>query len=115
MVESKRALVMENVRTVLPFLKEGLDEGPSRAIYPSEDTGPPEEVDELLFISDEEGPNAACVWSHHNKVAFSYLKSFLEGFGQWAHVMWDSEQLNEWGVLHADAESLANAKPSDPS
>jgi hypothetical protein len=68
MVESKRALVMENVRTVLPFLKEGLDEGPSRAIYPSEDTGPPEEGDELLFISDEEGPNAAWVWSHHRRL-----------------------------------------------
>jgi hypothetical protein len=114
-VESKRALVMENVRTVLPFLKEGLDEGPSRAVYPSEDTGPPEEGDELLFINDEEGPNVAWVWSHHNKVAFSYFKSFLEGFRECAHVMWDSQQLNQWGLLKADAESLADAKPSDPS
>lgn len=102
---------MKNVTTVLPFLKEGLEEDPARALYPSGDMVAPAQGDQLRFTSDEEGPNAAWVWSHHNKVEFWYFEWILEGFREWAYVMSDSKRLNHWVALRSDADSLAEAQP----
>jgi hypothetical protein len=87
---------MENVTTVIPFLQEGLVEEPARALYPSEDIDAPTQGDELRFFSDKEGPNVSWAWSHHNQIAFWYFESYLEGFREWAYVMWDLRTRNDW-------------------
>lgn len=102
---------MANVTSVFPFLNEGLEEEPARALYPPEDMFAPAPGDELRFIGDEEGPSAAWVWSHHNRIALCYFESFLQGFHEWAYVMWDSQRLDRWGVLRGDVESLAKVRP----
>ena len=115
-MENKRTLIKENAIYATTCLTQGLVEEPSRAVYPpsEDDVDAPAEGDELRFISDEEGPNAAWVWAHHNRVVFWYWDSKLEGFREWAYVMWDSKRLNQWGVLQADAESLAETKSRIP-
>jgi len=110
-VEDKRAVIEDNLTYEYRFLVEALEEEPARVIYLSEDIEGPQEGDELHFIGEEEGPNAAWVWSHHSKVALWYFESPREGLREWAYVMWDSERLNQWGVLRADAESLVKTEP----
>jgi hypothetical protein len=74
-VEDKRAVIEDNLTSDYPDLVEAFQEQPARAIYFSEDIGAPEEGDELRFLGDEEGPNAAWVWSHQNKVSLWYFES----------------------------------------
>jgi hypothetical protein len=63
---------------------------------------------ELNFISEEEGPNAAWLWSRGYTYYLCTRWPGKDWLLFWAYVMWDFERLERWEILTGEYQLLLN-------